>query len=99
MTFLLADDPHRQTGLEKAIRDLRREETQRLELWMVSGDFSRNSIIAERNEFRMTKVVIERPLKEFDSLRLAAALASGISSYRRQSVLRPICPFPIREDS
>src|SRR6266849_9369648 len=37
--------------------------------------------------------------KGIRSLRLAAALASGISSYRRQSVLRPICPFQIREDS
>jgi hypothetical protein len=33
---------------------------------MASGDFSRNSIVAERNEFRMTKVVIKRPFKELD---------------------------------
>jgi hypothetical protein len=33
---------------------------------MASGDFLRNSIVAERNELRMTKVVIKRPFKELD---------------------------------
>jgi hypothetical protein len=46
-----------------------------------AGDFARESAIPERNEFRMAKVVIERPLKELDrrdELRLEPATAPNV---------------------
>ena len=41
-------------------------DSSRGSLRLLSLDFARDPVVAQRDEFRMTKMVIERPLKEFD---------------------------------